>query len=87
MGRPMMPRCRRHEPGAPHKAAYRTGKPYAPPVSGTEPRFARVGAMLGWPVNAAGAGFFFFFVWFFLVFSFYCFLLFFYFIFFFRFFA
>jgi hypothetical protein len=41
------------------------GKPYAPPVSGIDPRSARVGAMLGRPVNAAAAGFFFFFVWFF----------------------
>jgi hypothetical protein len=45
-----------------------SGKPYAPRVSGTDPRSARVGAMLGWPVNAAAAGFFLFcvvFLWFF----------------------
>jgi hypothetical protein len=44
------------------------GKPYAPPVSGTEPSSARVGAMLGRPVNAAATEFFFFlcgFLWFF----------------------
>jgi hypothetical protein len=64
------------------------GKSYAPSVSGTDPRSARVGAMLGWPVNAASAGFFFFFVWFFLmVFSFFCFLLVFRFLFFFFFFS
>jgi hypothetical protein len=47
------------------------GKSYAPPVSGTEPRSARVGAMLGRPVNAAGAEFFcvFFFGFFVLLFS------------------
>jgi hypothetical protein len=50
-----------------------TGKPYAPPISGTEPRSARVGAILGQPVNAAAAWVFSFFVGFFLVFSFYCF--------------
>jgi hypothetical protein len=50
-----------------------SGKPYAPPVSGTDPRSAREGAMLGRPVNAAAAGFFF--VWFFLVFMFYFFFL------------
>jgi hypothetical protein len=45
-----------------------SGKPYAPPVSGTEPRSARVGAMLGRPVNARELGFILFcvvFLWFF----------------------
>jgi hypothetical protein len=41
-------------------AAGISSKPCAPPVSGTEPRSARVGAMLGRPVKAAGAGFFLF---------------------------
>jgi hypothetical protein len=41
------------------------GKPYAPPVSGTDPRSARVGTILGRPVNAAAAGVFSFFLWFF----------------------
>jgi hypothetical protein len=41
------------------------GKPYAPPVSGTEPRSARVGAILGRPVNAAAAWVFSFFIGFF----------------------
>jgi hypothetical protein len=45
------------------------GKPYAPRVSGTDPRSARVGAVLGRPVNAAAAEFFSFlcgfFFWFF----------------------
>jgi hypothetical protein len=36
------------------------GKPYAPPVSGTDSRSARVGAMLGRPVNAAATWFFYF---------------------------
>jgi hypothetical protein len=49
------------------------GKPYVPPVSGTEPRSACVGAILGRPVNAAAAWVFSFFVICFLVFSFYCF--------------
>jgi hypothetical protein len=44
------------------------GNSYAPPVSGAEPRSARVGAMLGRPVNAAVARFFLFFAWFFLSF-------------------
>jgi hypothetical protein len=46
--------------------------PYSPPISGTDPRFARVGAMLGRPVNRpAGGGFLFFFrpFYFFVVFS------------------
>jgi hypothetical protein len=58
------------------------GKPYAPPVSGTEPRSARVGAMLGRPVNAAAARFFSFlcgFLWFFRFTVFFCFFVFFYF--------
>jgi hypothetical protein len=36
------------------------GNSYAPPVSGAELRSARVGAMLGWPVNAAVGRFFIF---------------------------
>jgi hypothetical protein len=63
----------------------RNGKPYAPPVSGTEPRFARVGAMLGRPVNTAAAGFFSFLCGFY-GFLFYCFTVFFWFFFFFYFF-
>jgi hypothetical protein len=58
-------------------------KPYAPPVSGTDPRSARVGAMLGRPVNGAAAGFFPFcmvfcfsiFFWFFVSFFFFSFFL------------
>jgi hypothetical protein len=45
-----------------------SGKPYAPPVSGTDPRSARVGTMRGRPVNAAAAGFFSFSCGFFLLF-------------------
>jgi hypothetical protein len=42
------------------EAVHVSGKSYAPPISGTEPRSARVGAMLGRPVNTAAAGFFLF---------------------------
>jgi hypothetical protein len=43
--------CDFNTPGTITRA--KQGKPYAPPVSGTEPRSARVGAILGRPVNAA----------------------------------
>jgi hypothetical protein len=56
-----------------HAVSYRgqVGKPYAPPVSGTEPHSARVGAILGRPVNTAAAWVFSFFVNFFSNFLFY----------------
>jgi hypothetical protein len=54
----LLPTKRREIGGA---VCHRTGlfgKPYAPRVSGTDPRSARVGAVLGRPVNAAAAEFF-----------------------------
>jgi hypothetical protein len=45
--------------------AYKLRKSYAPPISGAELSSARVGAMLGRPVNAAGGLFLRFFAFFF----------------------